>query len=55
MADKFRVMEGTQVIFSSDDEELCKGVAQQKKIDLVHRGCDIRDSEFRVHIAEAND
>lgn len=48
--DKFCVMEGKQVMFSSDDEDLCKGMANQKKLDLINRGVDIRSSEHTVSV-----
>lgn len=52
MADKFRVMEGKQVMFSSDDRELCEGMANQKKVELVNRGVDIRTDEHHVRVVE---
>lgn len=48
--DKFCVMEGKQVMFSSDDEELCKGMSNQKKLDLINRGVDIRSEEHAVKV-----
>lgn len=55
MADKFKVLVGKQVVFSSDDRDLCEGVAGQKKLDLINRGCDIRTDEHHVHVAEHED
>lgn len=52
MADKFKVMVGKQVVFSSDDRELCDAMVSQKKLDLVHRGCDIRNEEHSVKLIE---
>lgn len=52
MADKFRVMEGKQVMFSSDDRELCEGMAATKRIDLINRGVDIRADEHHVRVVE---
>lgn len=48
--DKFCVMEGKQVMFSSDDEDLCKGMATQKRLDLINRGVDIRSGEHAVTV-----
>lgn len=55
MADKFRVMEGKQVMFSSDDRDLCEGMAGQKKVELVNRGVDIRSEEHHVRVVEHED
>ena len=55
MADKYKVMVGKQVVFSSDDQELCETMANQKKLDSINRGCDIRSDEHRVHVAEHED
>lgn len=55
MADKFRVMEGKQVMFSSDDYDLCEGMANQKKVELVNRGVDIRADEHHVRVVEHED
>lgn len=55
MADKFRVMEGKQVMFSSEDRELCEGMANQKKVELVNRGVDIRADEHHVRVVEHED
>lgn len=52
MADKFVVKEGKQVIFSSDDAALCEGVAKQRTLDLVNRGCDVRNDEFKVAVSK---
>lgn len=54
MADKYVVKEGKQVIFSSDEEDACHAVAGQKRMELMNRGCDIRNDEFKLVIETQN-
>ena len=54
MADKFIVKEGKQVIFSSDDSTICEGIAKQRTLDLLNRGCDVRNEEFKVVVESQN-
>lgn len=52
MADKFRVEEGSMVIFSSSDEGICQAIAKDKTVELIKRGCDVSKSEFTVKVVE---
>jgi hypothetical protein len=52
MADKFKVVEGEQPIFTSNDEEACNLVATQRKQELLKCGCDIRGKEHKVVVVK---
>jgi hypothetical protein len=48
--DKFCAYEGNQPFFSSTDENLVHAVADKRKADLVHAGCDVRGDEHKVEV-----
>lgn len=55
MADKFKVYVGKQVVFSSEDSDLCAAVAQERRLEAIRRGNALSSDEHRVHVAESEE
>lgn len=54
MADKFVVKQGSQVIFSSDDEGTCQLMANKAIQDSIVKGVDVRNSEHAVTVTHVD-